>query len=657
VSAAATAAPQAVRVQGSTSRVLRRVVRQPLAMTGLLFLVALALVAIFAPAIVPYGEGEQHLTNGLKGISGEHLLGTDNLGRDTFSRLVFGARVTLQAAFQAVFVAGIIGIPIGLLVGYKGGWFDRIVMRVADVGDAVPGILLAFAVIAVLGRGLTNAMIAVGLIFVTGYIRMTRALVLAEREKLYVDAAKVGGLRTSNILLRQLLPNVGGPLIVQTAIFAGRAVLIEAALSFLGLGLDVTRASWGGMLSAATSYSAIQPLLPWPPGLAITFTVLAFNLVGDGLRDALGGEKALTLRATGQRRLLVPKRPRRGAELQQDEASGTAAVLDEDVVLAVKNLTVQFPHPDRDRVTIVDNVSFALRAGETLGLVGESGSGKSMTGLAIMGLLPRPGVIEGGSVRLAGRELTTLTDNELTAVRGDDIAMIFQDPLVALSPVHSVGRQLTQAVRNHREMSGSQARERAIELLGLVGVPSAEKRMSDYPHQFSGGMAQRVVIAMALAGEPKVLIADEPTTALDVTIQRQVLELLDDLKERFGMAVLLITHDLGVVAGSCDRGIVMYAGQIVETAPVESLFERPQHPYTGALLQAMPRNSSDAERLPTIEGRVPAPWDWPNGCRFHPRCAYAQDACGMASIPLDDGARCVRQHEIEVPGAREEALT
>lgn len=613
-------------------------------MAAVLFLLVLVACAILAPAIAPYGENEQNLREGFLGASGDHWLGTDSLGRDTLSRLIYGSQVTLQAAFQAVFLAALVGVPLGLLVGYFGGWTDRVVMRLVDVGDSVPGILLAFAVIAVLGPGLTNAMIAVSLIFVTGYVRLTRALVLEQREKLYMEAAQALGLRLTNVLLRQLLPNISTPLVVQSAIFAGRAVLIEAALSYLGLGLDVSEASWGGMLSTATTHASQQPLLPWPPGIAITVTVLAFNLIGDGLRDALGAEKALS----------VTKRARSwGVRSRRGTALGSPGTVASDrpgpdvqagsvAVLSVRDLHVSFPTDEGEPLTVVDGVSFDLRPGETLGLVGESGSGKTMTSFALLGLVPRPGAITGGSVTLDGRELTTLSDPELTKVRGNDIAMVFQDPLVALSPVHTVGQQLTQSLRNHRRMTSAERTAKAVELLELVGVVDAASRMNDYPHQFSGGMAQRVVIAMALAGEPKVLVADEPTTALDVTVQEQVLDLISDLQDRFGMAVLLITHDLGVVADSCDRAMVMYAGEVVEEGLVDDLFAAPRHPYTRALLEAMPANA-ERGRLPTISGRVPPPWSWPPGCRFHPRCAYAAPECEVAPIPLEDQVRCVRQ--------------
>jgi peptide/nickel transport system permease protein len=240
-----------------------------------------------------------------------------------------------------------------------------------------------------------------------------------------------------------------------------------------------------------------------------------------------------------------------------------------------------------------------------------------------------------------------MSDRQLQRVRGSQIAMIFQDPMVALSPVHTIGQQLTRSLRNHRDLSSAERKAKAVQLLELVGVADAATRLGDYPHQFSGGMAQRVVIAMALACEPAVLIADEPTTALDVTVQQQVLDLIAELKELLGMAVLLITHDLGVVADSCDRAIVMYAGQVVEQGSVDAIFARPRHPYTSALLRAMPV-SAERGRLPTIEGGVPVPWDWPPGCRFHPRCPYAEPRCTEGPIAVTDHVRCVRHHELDL---------
>lgn len=627
-------APTAPSDDSPTQRgvVLRKLLRQPVTMTALAFILLLIVVAAFAPWIAPYGETQQQLGQGLAGISSDHLLGTDNLGRDTLSRMIFGARVTLQAAFQAVAVAAAVGIAIGMWLGFHRGRIDKFAMRIVDAGDSLPGILLAFAVIAVLGRGLTNAMLAVALIFVSTYIRLARALVIAEREKLYVEAATVSGLRNQAIMFKQILPNIAPPLIVQTAVMMGAAVLVEATLSFLGLGLDASSASWGGMLSEATRMQAVQPLLPWPPGIAITLTVLAFNLIGDGLRDALGIEKAHHAR---RGRLKLP--------LRRDRSCAPAAVDNaNDLALQVRNLSVAVHNDQHGKIHLIDGIDLDIRAGECVGIVGESGSGKTTLGLAIAGLLPASAWVDSGSIVLNGRNIKNCNERELQKIRGSEVAVILQDPFSALSSVHTIGKQLEQAITNHHAMPKKQVRQRAIELLTQVGIPNPEERLGDYPHQFSGGMAQRVVIAMALAGNPRVLIADEPTTALDVTVQEEILDLLYQLRQTLGMAILLVTHDLGVVADSCDRTVVLYAGQVCEYGDVEEFFSHPRHPYAQALLAAMPEGGDKDQRLATIEGRVPLPWQWGTGCRFSTRCGFVQPECLVNHIELADGVRCIR---------------
>jgi len=298
----------------------------------------------------------------------------------------------------------------------------------------------------------------------------------------------------------------------------------------------------------------------------------------------------------------------------------------------------------------VDGVSFDVRPGETLGIVGESGCGKTVTSLSILRLIPEPpGHIRPGSfIEFEGRNILTLEPKELRAVRGNQIAMIFQEPMTSLNPVFTVGDQIAEAAIVHQHLSRAAARRRAIEMLQLVGIPDPEERVDHYPHQMSGGMRQRVMIAMALVCHPKLLIADEPTTALDVTIQAQILELLERLQAELGMAVMLITHDLGVVAGTADRVVVMYAGQVVEQASTVELFARPLHPYTEGLLASVPRLDASQQgrargRLHSIPGQVPAATAWPDGCRFHPRCPYAWDRCRAEEPPLlESGAHTAR---------------
>lgn len=330
-------------------------------------------------------------------------------------------------------------------------------------------------------------------------------------------------------------------------------------------------------------------------------------------------------------------------------------------LLSVRGLTVEFA-TEHGWATVVQDVSFDLAPNGRLGLVGESGSGKSVTALSILRLIPSPpGRITAGQIFFEGRDLLTLPNKEMRRIRGNDIGMVFQEPMSSLNPAFTVGEQIAEAVRHHRDVKRAEAWERAVEVLDLVRIPSARQRAKDYPHQFSGGMAQRVMLAMALSCEPTLLIADEPTTALDVTIQARVLELLREMQERFQMAVLLVTHDFGIVADFCGEALVMYAGQLVEKAPTEAIFDRPRHPYTEGLLASMPQSAHEtADGLMwSIPGTVPLPLSMPNGCRFHPRCPYTtRPDCTTEPIPLqvlEDGrsaVRCCRASELELRGTQ-----
>jgi oligopeptide/dipeptide ABC transporter ATP-binding protein len=308
-------------------------------------------------------------------------------------------------------------------------------------------------------------------------------------------------------------------------------------------------------------------------------------------------------------------------------------------VLEVENLRISFPDQERHRFYPVDGVSFTLERGRTLALVGESGCGKSLTSLALLRLVPAPGRIEAGSsIRLQDTDVLSLEGEALRHIRGGRIGMIFQDPMTSLNPVFTVGDQISEGVRAHFDVSRSEARDRALRLLQEVGMPDPGSRLKTYPHQLSGGMRQRVMIAIALSAEPEILVADEPTTALDVTVQAQILEVLDHLRATRGMAVLLITHDLGIVAGRADRVAVMYAGQIVEEAPTAQLFARPSHPYTQGLFASVPRISGPVSRLIPIGGSVPPPTAWPEGCRFRPRCPKAFEKSELPPPLLPVGA-------------------
>ncbi|TRZ35997.1 ABC transporter ATP-binding protein [Niallia circulans] len=308
-------------------------------------------------------------------------------------------------------------------------------------------------------------------------------------------------------------------------------------------------------------------------------------------------------------------------------------------LLEVEGLKTYF-QVDKHRVAkAVDGVDFSINPGETVALVGESGSGKSITSLSIMKLVGKPGKIKGGQIRFNGKDIVPYSDKQMAKLRGSEIAMVFQEPMTALNPVFTIGNQLIETIRKHKKVSKEEARNRAIELLRIVGFPRAEETVNEYPHQLSGGMRQRAMIAIAISCEPKLLIADEPTTALDVTIQAQILDLLDEMKKKFNMAVLLITHDLGVVAEYADRVMVMYGGQIVEQAKVNAMFLDPKHPYTNGLLESLPKLEDDVDRLGVIKGTVPPAYDFPVGCRFSDRCKHVMDKCRVSNPNLLDNGQ------------------
>jgi peptide/nickel transport system permease protein len=609
----------------------------PAAAVAAIYLVALAVAAAAASLVAPQDPQQQDLSHVLAGPSGLHWLGTDRLGRDMFSRLLFGARVTLFDVAVATVVFLALGIPLGVVAGYRGRLLDRIVVRFADLVLAVPGIIVLLMVVAVLPGSDIATMVALGVIGCPGLLRIVRGSTLAIRGELYVKAAQLSGLRTLAILRRHVLPRIAGPIIVQTSLFCATALLAESGLSFLGLTRPETRGpSWGNMVGEASNAMSQDPWLLIPTGGALMLTVMALGLVGDAVRDATMGRGVSTAS-------LLPHRPRRRHTDDPMAPPETGAA----PTLSVRGLTVTL-----GGTTVVRNVTFDVALGEAVGIVGESGCGKSITALALLGLLPAGGAITTGSVIFDGRDLAALSEKELNRVRGAEIAFISQDPASSLDPTFTIGSQLREVIRRHHPQTRRQAQLEAQRLLRLVRLPDPVGVLRRRPGQLSGGMAQRVCIAMALAARPQVLIADEPTTALDVTVQAEILALLRDLQHRLGMAVLLITHDWGVLADKCERAVVMYAGEVVETATVDELYDRPRHPYTAALLAANPHLAKTGQPLPSIPGTVPKPGEWPTGCHFGARCPLVQPACGQGPIAFTRVAsghlsRCIRTKELE----------
>ncbi|WP_086771481.1 dipeptide/oligopeptide/nickel ABC transporter permease/ATP-binding protein [Streptomyces bobili] len=624
-------------------RFVRRLMRRPLAIVCLAYLAILVVIAVAAPMLLPHVGTERagDLGTALQGPSAAHPLGVDSLGRDVLQRLLVGTRVTLVGVVEAMAVVLALGIPIGLVAGYLGGKTDRAIIWLADLVLSLPAIILVIVVLSVFPQSVTAAMVTLGVLAAPGLVRVVRAATLPVREQLYVAAARVSGMSRTYIITRHVLPRVMGPIVVQASLLAATALLVQTGLAFLALIAAPPEPSWGGMVADGVGALFQQPWLIWPPGLAIALTVLAFGLLGDAVRDAgTEGWSAKSALPLGDKHRSAPTR-----------AAAAVPARINDSLLSVRDLTVSYATPTGP-IRAVDGVSFDIARGETVGVVGESGCGKTTTALAIIALLGGGGRIDSGHVLFDGRDLAALSESELQAVRGTEIGYVSQEPMVALDPAFRIGWQLAEAVRINTGMSRAKSKRRAVELLEQVQLPEPHLVARRYPHELSGGMAQRVVVARALAGEPKLLIADEPTTALDVTIQVEILDLLRTLQRDRAMAIMLVTHDLGVVADMCDRVVVMYAGQVAERADVKELFGTPHHPYTRALLASNPHNQHNSAVLPTIPGAVPMPGSWPQGCHFQPRCARATDQCGSDEIPLlkigaSHEARCLYAHQIE----------
>jgi peptide/nickel transport system ATP-binding protein len=647
---------------------------QPFAIAGLAFLLLVVVAAIFAPLIAPYPPNLQNLNVVNAGPSAAHWLGTDDLGRDILSRLIWGGRISMRATFEIVGLAMLFAVPIGLIAGFFRGLIDSLLMRLMDAMFSFPPLILALTVAALLGGGLNDTAIAIAIVFIPSFVRLLRGEVIAVREENYIEAARSLGATSNRLIRRHIVPNVASPIIIQVSLSLGFALLTEAGLSYLGLGEQPPTPSWGSMLNEGYQFIFNTPWALVFPGLAIMLSVLSFNLLADGLRDSLGRErpKSSTLvRPDTEGRFSVLTRLRgiapRSARTGLPAVSAAAKA---GPLLSVKDLRIEFLTSGQ-WCPVVEGANFTVERGKTLGLVGESGSGKTVSALAVMGLLPPRGCRPGGTALFEGRDLMRLAPADFRQLRGNDIAMIFQEPMTSLNPAYTVGNQIAEQVRTHRNLTKSESWKIAVEMLDRVEIPNAATRARDYPFAFSGGMRQRVMIAMALSCSPKLLIADEPTTALDVTTQAQIVELLHTLQREEDMAMIFVTHDLGVIADVADDVVVMYAGQIVEQTPSSALFTRPRHPYTEALLNSIPQLTPPGEPLHFIPGMVPRPDQLPSGCRFNPRCDYAVEACVTTPVELRAAAgpaptamptdrstqliplsRCLRQDELVLAGAR-----
>lgn len=593
------------------------------------FLLLVMAVAVMAPLLTNYSP----LASGppVKPPSGDHWFGTDAIGRDIFSRVAYGARSSLVIGLCATAAALVAASVLGSIAATAGKAVSEVLMRVLDIIMSFPGIALAAVFVAVFGNSLPVLVFAIGFLYVPQLSRVVRANVIAAFGEDYVSASRVLGASTAHILLKHVARNCIAPIAVFATVLVADAVVFEASLSFINAGVKPPNPSWGNILADGK-----QLLLTgawWPtffPGLMILLTVLALNILAEGLTDALAAPavkpaaaskpdsevvaEANTLGQTSAEEAAASLNESLSALAEAEKNNDRRLVFDgaDDNLIEVRNFSIQFPNSHGD-VKIVDNVNFTVRAGETMGLVGESGCGKSITAMAIMGLLPKTAKLS-GEIIYNGKNLLELSPQEHNALRGHEIAMIYQDALSALNPSMLIRTQMKQLTKR----GGKRTAEELLELVGL----DPERTLQSYPHELSGGQRQRVLIAMALTRNPRLLIADEPTTALDVTVQHQVVQLLNDLREKLGFAMIFVSHDLALVGRLAHKITVMYAGQVVEQGTTREILTDPRHEYARGLLGSVLSIEAGVDRLYQVPGTVPSPREFVDGDRFAPRSSY-----------------------------------
>jgi len=601
---------------------LKIVAKNRLAAFGGILLLIILTLSILAP-ILPLKE--PNITNTadrfMVPFEGGHILGTDHLGRDLLSRLLWGTQLSLAVGFAAAFIAATFGSILGAIAGFYGQKTDNIIMRFIDMLMAFPYILLALAIVAALGPGLFNALIAVALVNIPFFARIIRGVTVTLANKEFIEAARLSGMSNLRILIVEIFPNLLPMIVIAMSTTVGWMILETAGLSFLGLGSQPPQADLGSMLGEARSALITNPHTSFVPGIMIFCIVIGINLFGDGVRDALDPrlKKGSLIRP-------LPQTIYEGGDTQPQPSTK---------LLSVQNLSTHF-HVNQDVYQSSNDVSFEIQEGECLGLIGESGSGKSVTALSVTSLVASPpGVIKKGSVNYKNQNLLSLPYEELRSIRGNKISYIFQDPLTTLHPLHTIGDQLLEALQAHdSKLPASESISKSKELLKSVQIPNPDNVWDVYPHQLSGGMRQRVCIAMALINDPELIIADEPTTALDVTVQAQILNILNSLRKERKLSILFISHDFGVISQLCDRVIVMYAGSIVEEGPVKNIMQQAAHPYTSELIKCVPQLGNKEHALHSIPGNPPSLNQLPEGCAFANRCQYKQDQCLKGSVPV-----------------------
>jgi peptide/nickel transport system permease protein len=561
---------------------IRRVLSRPTGRIAVGILLMIAVLAVFGSVLAP----DNPLANSahpLAPISGSHWLGTDYLGRDTLSRLLAGSWTSVVGAIEVAVIALFVGAIPGVLSVYLGRVFEWVTLRLIDTLIALPFLLVAVAVTALLGNGITQALLVVGVLLAPGFYRVSRAAALSVARSQYVEAAQISGASPAWIVRRHVWNKVLPPISVSMAYTVGAGFIVVSSLSFLGIGVEPPAATWGGLLSSDLSYLSYQPWAPVAPAVLIVVTVWACNLLADTIRD-VSGEAGRVRQRPAETPQAARSRARRcvmASVAGREMASAVAAPPAAGALLSVRGVHIRDQMADHE---IVHGISFELAPGKAVGIVGESGSGKTLTCRAALGILPDQLVVSAGSITIAGHDIAGLSVRQWTELRGSTISGVFQDPASYLNPSIPAGPQIAEVIRVKKKVGRREARDRVLDLLRSVQLRNPENVYSQYTFELSGGMLQRVLIAAAIAADPRVLIADEATTALDVTVQAEILDLLADLRERTGLALLIVAHDLAVVAQVCDEVLVMRQGDVVEHGTTEDVLYRPQHEYTQLLI-------------------------------------------------------------------------
>ena len=556
-----------------------KIIKNKLALLGGIILFMLLLLIITTPFLNLSDPNAINTSDRFSlPFTSDYLLGADHLGRDILSRVMWGTRLSLAVGFSAALIAAILGSFIGIIAGYFGGFFDNILMRSVDVLMAFPYVLLALAIVAVMGPGLFNSLIAVAIVNIPFFARNVRGISLAYAKSDFMIAAKISGRGTFSCIIFELLPNLIPTIIVAFSTTIGWMILETAGLSFLGLGSQPPQADLGSMLGEGRASLIVHSHNSFIPGLMILFIVMGFNLFGDGIRDAL--DPKLSQGKLGRSKALT--------DLKKNYVFSERS---SKSFLEVNNLTTKFIRNNYE-IEAVKKVNLSLQKGECLAIVGESGSGKSVTALSITRLVASPpGIITEGFINYKGTDLLNINLQTMQDIRGKKISYIFQDPQSTLHPLQKVGSQISEIIINHKIINKVKLNKEVLELLRNVKIIDPERVVNLYPHQLSGGMRQRIGIAMAIANKPDIIIADEPTTALDVTVQAKILSIINDLKKEFNLSIIFISHDLNVVSKISDNIAVMFNGEIVEFGKTKKILNNPNNKYTQKLIKTSPRLS------------------------------------------------------------------